>query len=173
MGDQNKIFIESEEENFEEKEVKKTLRVLAFVLGDETYCVDVRQAREVIRMPEITRVPNAPAFVIGAANLRGRIISILDTHYFFGLAQKGKPREARVIVTEGAGESVGLMVDRVKDTLEIEEESVQAPLATLRGKLAEYTLGQVPLGKDILILLDLARILQSDDIRRLRKGDGK
>lgn len=174
MSDQDKIYIESEEEwACGAKTSGKTLRVLVFALGDENYCIDVRQAKEVIKMPDATRVPNTPAFVVGVANLRGRIVSILDGHYFFSLESKGKPNDARVIVTDVSGEMVGLMVDQVRDTLEIEEASIQEPLATLKGRLAEYTLGQVPMQNDILILLDLEKILRSEDITRLRKGETK
>ena len=145
------------------------LRVLVFSLGKENYCVEVCQAKEVMRMPETTRVPNVPSFVIGVANLRGEIISILDLHHFFGLDPAGKTQEVRVIVTDLSGESVGLRVDRVQDTLEIDEEAIQAPLATLQGKLAGFTKGQVAHGNDILIYLDLERVLQCEEIRHLRK----
>ena len=122
-------------------------------------------------MPETTRVPNVPAFVLGVANLRGEIISILDMHYFFGLESQGKSQDVRVLVTDLTGEAVGLRVDRVKDTIEIEEDEVQVPLATLKGNLAAYTRGQVAHGEEILIFLDLETILQCEDIRNLRKGE--
>ena len=170
--DPDKIYIESEDEDaFEEKVPKKTVRVLVFSLGDENYCVDVREAKEVIKMPDITRVPNVPVFVVGVANMRGEILSILDLHYFFGVDPKGKTKDLRVIVTDVSGEQVGLMVDQVKDTLEIEEDRIQEPLATLRGKLADYTKGQVPFGENILIFLDLEKIFQCEEIRNLKKGD--
>lgn len=172
MADPEKIFIEPEDEDaFEEKAAKKTFRVLVFLLGDENYCVDVREAKEVIKMPETTRVPNTPSFVMGVTNFRGEILSIIDLHYFFGVERKGKTRDARVIVTDVTQEKVGLMVDGVKDTLEIEEDRLQETLPTLRGKLAAYTRGQIPMGQDILIYLDLEKILQCDEIRSLRKGE--
>jgi len=169
---QDKIYIDSEDDELpEERSQKKTLRVLVFSLGKENYCIDVRQAKEVMKMPETTRVPNVPAFVLGVANLRGEIISILDMHYFFGLESQGKSQDVRVLVTDLTGEAVGLRVDRVKDTIEIEEDEVQVPLATLKGNLAAYTRGQVAHGEEILIFLDLETILQCEDIRNLRKGE--
>lgn len=172
MEDLDKIYIDSEDDELpEDRSPKKTFRVLVFSLGKENYCVDVRQAKEVMKMPETTRVPNVPAFVLGVANLRGEIISILDMHYFFGLEPQGKSQEVRVIVTDLTGEAVGLRVDRVQDTIEIDEAEVQAPLATLKGKLANYTKGQVTRGEDILTFLDLEKILQCDEMQRLRKGE--
>ena len=171
MIDPEKIYIESgDDELSEEVSHKKLLRVLVFSLGKENYCIDVRQAKEVIRMPVTTRVPNVPAFVIGVANLRGEIISILDMHYFFGLEPQGKSQDVRVIVTDLSGESVGLRVDRVKDTVGIDEEEIQAPLATLKGLLAGFTKGQVAYGEDILSYLDLEKVLQCEEIQSLRKG---
>jgi len=172
--DTEKIYIEPEDEgDFEEKEAKKTFRVLAFSLGDEVYCADVRQAKEVIKMPETTRVPNVPSFIVGVTNFRGNILSIIDLHYFFGVEKKGKTKDARVIVTDVLKEQVGLMVDQVKDTLEIEENRVQDPLPTLKGKLADFTRGQIQFGREILIYLDLEKILRSEEIRNLRKGQAE
>jgi len=171
-GDQDKIYIDSEGDEFsEEISHKKLLRVLVFSLGKENYCVDVRQAKEVMKMPETTRVPNVPAFVLGVANLRGEIISILDMHYFFGLEPQGKSQDVRVIVTDLSGEAVGLRVDRVNDTIGIDEDEIQVPLATLRGNLAAYTKGQIAQGGEILIFLDLDKVLHCDEMQRLRKGE--
>ncbi len=172
MDDQEKIYIESEDDGFYEKpNLKKLLRVLVFMLGKESYCVDIRQIKEVVKMPETTRVPNVPSFVLGAANFRGEIISVLDMHYFFGVEPQGKPRDVRVLVTDIAGGPVGFWVDCVKDTVEIDEDEVQSPLATLKGNLAISTRGQVAYGEDILVFLDLEKILLCDEMRHLRKGE--
>ena len=92
-------------------------------------------------------------------------------HYFFGLESQGKSQDVRIIVTDLTGEAVALRVDRVKDTIGIDEDDVQAPLATLKGRLAGYTRGQVKYGEDILIFLDLEKVLQCDEMRLLRKGE--
>lgn len=172
MTDQDKIYIDPEDDELlESVSHKRLLRVLVFSLGKENYCVDVRQAKEVMRMPETTRVPNVPSFVLGVANLRGEIITILDMHYFFGLESQGKSQDVRVIVTDLSGEAVGLRVDRVKDTVEIDEDAVQVPLATLKGNLAVYTKGQVAQGEEILIFLDLEKVLRCEELEHLRKGE--
>lgn len=172
MDDPDKIYINAEDDELPESAShKKLLRVLAFSLGKENYCIDVRQAKEVMKMPDTTRVPNVPAFVLGAANLRGEIIGILDMHYFFGLEPHGKSQEVRVIVTDVTGDSIGLRVDRVQDTIAINADEIQAPLATLKGRLEACTKGQVAYGDEILIFLDLEKVLQCDEILNLRKGE--
>jgi len=169
--DKAKVILEVDDaELAEEKEEKKTVRVLAFSLGDENYCIEISQAKEVIKLVATTRVPNTPSFVVGIANLRGDIITVLDIRYFFGLEKKEKKDEITALITDIGGSSVGIMVDRIEDTVDIEETAIQPPLSTLAGKLAGYTKGQVQIGKNILILLDLAKVLKNEEIESLRKG---
>ncbi|MBL7158761.1 MAG: purine-binding chemotaxis protein CheW [Candidatus Omnitrophica bacterium] len=168
-----KIIIELDDQELEEvkKKKEKTIRVLVFSLGGENYCVGIADTKEVIRPPDITRVPMAPEFVVGIINLRGEIISILDIRHFFGLSVKEKTKDMRVIISDVTGSAIGIMADEVKDTIEIEESVIQPPISTLKGRLAEYTKGQTRVGKDILILLDLGKILKCEEIENLRKGE--
>lgn len=169
MSEEDDIIMETDET--EEAPVKKkTLRVLAFTLGGEHYCVDIKQAKSVVRVEALTRVANTPEFIVGVTNLRGEIIPLIDIRYFFGLEHPESDKSARVIVTDVTGSPVGITVDSVADTVDIDEEAIEPPLATLKGKLADYTKGQVQLGNDILILLDLEKILKCDDIERLKSG---
>lgn len=167
----DKIIIDSEDDYTQEETAvkKKTIRVLAFSLGGENYCVSVSQAKEVIELSDITRVPNTPEFIIGIINLRGEIVTILDIRYFFGLSNQERAKDVRILITDITGSYVGVLVDKIKDIIDIEEEAIQPPLATLKGKLADYTKGQVQLGKEILIFLDLAKVLNSEEINKLRK----
>jgi len=170
--DDNKIIIEPDEDNIEESQSKKNmLRVLAFKLGDETYCVEIHQVKTVVKPGQISRVPNTPEFVLGIMNLRGEVLSIIDIRYFFGLEANQKPKDLRVLVTDAAGANTGIMVDGINEAIDIDPSMVQPPLATLKTKTVEYTKGQIQIGDDILILLDLEKILRSEDIDRLRKGE--
>lgn len=170
----DKIIIEVDEREHGEREEKKNvMRMLSFYLGVENYCVDIRAVKEVVRITRITAVPNTPEFVIGVMNLRGEIISVIDIGYFFGLGEKEMTKEARVIVTDVKGESMGVLVDRIQETLYIQEKSVQPTLPTIKGRLAGYTKGQVKLGDEILIVLDLEKILGCEEIEGLKEGGGR
>ena len=169
--DTEKIILEVDDSELEEVKVeKKTKRVLAFSLGGENYCVDIDQAKEVIRPPEITRVPNTPEFIVGIINLRGEIIAVVDIRHFFGLQIQEKSKDIRVIVTDVGGSAVGILVDKVEATLDIEEDLIQPPLATLKKELLNYTKGQAQYGDKILIILDLGKILKCEEIENLKKG---
>ena len=172
MADENsdKIIIETDEYE-EERLPQETTRVLVFNLGGETYGIDIKQARSVVKLDVITRVPNMPEFISGVMNLRGDVVSLVDIRYFFGLPQRERTDGARAIVVDSADGPVGIVVDNIRFTLDIPEGSIQPPLATLNEKLAGYTKGEVQLESGILVLLDLVKVLSSDEIGRLKKGD--
>lgn len=171
---EDRIIIDPDEDDVawgqEEAARKKTVRLLTFSLDKESYCIPLNQAKEVIEPQTITRVPNSPDFIVGVINLRGEITSVLDIRHFFGLGEKEKSKDARVIITDVTGSRIGFMVDGVKAIIDIEEEAVQPTLATLKGKLADYTKGEIQLGNDIFILLDLDKVLNNEAISNLRKG---
>jgi purine-binding chemotaxis protein CheW len=169
MDDQEKIIIEVEENDIDEKESakKSTLRVLSFSLGEENYCIHIPKVKEVIRLSDITRIPLAPSFAKGVINLRGEIVSVLDIREFFGLAQSEKITDPRIIITDAAGYSVGILADSIEGTIDIEEELIQEPLATLKQELRVYTKGQVQLGDKILIILDIEKVLNCEQIEKL------
>jgi len=171
MDDPNKIIIEIDETEQDAKEsVKKdVVRVLQFRLSSEHYCVAIDQVKEVITIPEITRVPLTPEFVVGVINLRGEIICVLDIRNFFSLSEIEKTGDARIIISDVTGSLTGILVDRIEGTVEIDKDTIQAPLATLKEEMRRYTTGQAQLGDKIVTLLDLEKIFHSEAIESLRK----
>lgn len=173
MEDKDKIVLEADDSEFEaSKESKPLLRVLSFRLGKEHYCIDITDAKKVFRPASITRIPNAPNFVIGVTNLHGEIVPLLDIGYFLGLTQKEGFSGTKAITSDIKGSTIGILVDDVDEARDIEESSIQPPLATIKGRLAEFTKGQVEIKDQILILIDLKKILNCEEIKKLNKGEG-
>lgn len=172
MDDQEKIIIEVDDSELESpKESKPVIRVLSFRLDKEHYCIDIKNAKAVFKPVSITKVPNAPGFVVGVTNLHGEIIPLLDIRYFLGLGQKEGLSGTKAITTDVKGNVLGILVDDVDEALDIEESLIQPPLATIKGKLAEFTIGQVEIEKKILVLIDLKKILSCDDMEKLKTGE--
>jgi len=170
MIEDGKIIIEAEDDDFwTEKEKKKTVRVLSFFLGKESYGVRVTEIKEVLRVSRFTRVPNTPDFIVGVMNLRGEIISIIDLKYFLGLGGREITRESMIVVTDVRGALVGVLVDGVRDALDIEESAIQLPLGTVKKEVAEYTKGEVQVGEAILSLIDFGKILSCREMEQLKK----
>jgi purine-binding chemotaxis protein CheW len=149
----------------------RKLRVLVFDLSGEKYCVSSSEAREVIREREITRVPNTPGYVLGVMNLRGEIIPVVDIRSFFGLGTPESSGSSRIMVTDVSGYPVGIIVDGVERTIEIPEKSVQSALPTLTGTAAGYTKGHIDRDGEILVMLDIERLMAGDEISKLKKGE--
>jgi len=171
MEEDNKIIIEIDEDEFESREEKKkTIRVLSFLLGGEKYCVQITDAKEVFGVSFVTKVPNAPQFVVGVANLHGAIIPIIDIRYFLGLERKEGLGNTKAIVSDVCNSNIGFVVDGVGEAMDIEEDSIQPPLATIKGRLRDFTRGQMQIGEDIIIILELKKILKCEEIESLKKG---
>jgi len=161
----NKIMIESEDKPFEEKVATDTLRVLAFSLNEENYCIEITEAKKVFTPGIVTRVPNAAPFVKGVTNLHGAIIPLIDIRPFLGLVGGEVTQTSKMIVTEMKDGLVGIVVDKIFEAREIEKDSVQPPLATLQGKMLQLTLGQVQSESGIMALLDLKKILGLEEFK--------
>ena len=146
----------------------KAQKVLAFTLDDREYAVHIAQAKEVLDGPSITRIPYMPDFLKGAMNLRGEILCVLDIRPFCGLPSCRRIDSAKVIVTDVTGSAIGILADRVKGTLEIAPDQVQAPLSTLDERIQRHLVGQVRLKDRIVVWLDFQSILESEPVTRLR-----
>ena len=166
----DRIIIEADEDAFTEEQSKKTVRVLVFRLDTEHYCIHITTAKEVFIPAAITKVPNTPAFIIGVTNLHGEVIPLVDLRYFLGLRQKEGLGGTKALVTDVKSNTIGIMVDDVDEALDIEEVSIQPPLATIKGRLAEFTIGQIQLSDKIAVLLDLKKILNCNEMENLKKG---
>jgi purine-binding chemotaxis protein CheW len=159
------IIIGSEDKQLEEQVTKDTLRLLAFSLNEENYCIDITEAKKVFTPGIVTRVPNTAPFVKGVANLHGTIIPLIDIRPFLGLAGGEVTQASKMIVTEMEDGLVGIVVDKIFEAREIEKDSIQPPLATLQGKLLELTLGQVQSDAGIMALLALKKILGLEEFK--------
>jgi len=170
-GKKDKIIIEVNEEELSGVEEKEKIRVVSFSLGGQYYCIDIKQAKEAVRLSRITKVPNTPEFIAGVMNLRGEIITLIDLRYFFGITGLKRAEGAKLIVTDAGGSSVGILVDTIEETLNVDCDLIEPPLVTLRGDLAVYTKGEIQLDGKILVLLDMEKILDCEEITRLQTED--
>jgi purine-binding chemotaxis protein CheW len=137
------------------------LHLIAFQLGREEYGVPVASVREVSRVGEITRVPQAPEHIRGVMNLRGRILPVLELRTRLGHPPLEAPGpRARVVVAEIHGRVLGLLVDSVAQVLKVSADRVVPPPDDARSAAADYLTGVAQLDGRLIILLDLERMLQ-------------
>jgi purine-binding chemotaxis protein CheW len=143
------------------------LQLVTFSIADEEFGVDILKVQEIIRTMEISKVPRAPGFVEGVINLRGKVIPIIDLRARFGLAHKDPDKNTRIIVIEITEVIVGFVVDAVSEVLRIPASTVEPPPPVVAGVDSEYISGVGKLENSLLILLDLDKLLSSDDMAML------
>ncbi len=138
---------------------EELLQLVSFKIASEEYGIDILKVQEINRMPEITKVPQAPHFVDGVINLRGKVIPIINTRRKFNLEEKDNDKDTRIVVVDINGEVIGLVVDSVNEVLRIPHSIVEPPPSVTVDSGADYITGVARLEDRLLILLDLARLV--------------
>ena len=138
-------------------------QLVVFDLAKQHYGVDIGTVREIIRMQEITHVPDAPDFVEGLINLRSKVIPVIDLRKRFGLEAGEETKETRIVVVDIAGENIGVIVDAVNEVMRISENTIEEASELVTTEHSYYMEGIAKLGDKLLILLDLNRVLSQEE----------
>jgi len=144
----------------------KELHIVGFRVGRETFGVPIALVHEIVRVPEITAVPDAPGCVEGVINLRGKIVSVIDLRKRFGAPQTQGSKKNRILVAEVDGKLVGLVVDAASEVLKIPAGEVEAPPSALEEGGSNYVTGVGKLNGRLILLVDLTKVLRGE-LRRL------
>lgn len=146
------------------------LQLVSFRLDEEEFGVDILKVQEIIRMVDITRVPNSPDFVEGVINLRGRIIPVIGLRKKFGLAAREADKLTRVMVVDVDNRTIGFIVDAVSEVLRIPRSTVEPTPSMVSSVNTEYISGVGKLEDRLLILLDLNRLLTGHEKSQLESA---
>jgi len=139
------------------------IQFVTFVLMDETYGINVMQVQEVLRVTEIAPVPGAPAYVLGIINLRGNVVTVIDTRKRFGLPTAETNDASRIIVIESEKQVVGILVDAVAEVVELREGDIDAAPNVGTEESSRYILGVATREDGLLILVDLNKLLSDEE----------
>lgn len=139
------------------------LQLVSFKIGEEEFGVEILKVQEINRMLSITKVPNAPSFVEGVVNLRGKVIPIIDLRSRLNMEKKESDSKTRIVVVEIDGKIVGFIVDEVSEVLRIPRNITEAPPTVVAGIDSDYITAVGKLEDRLLILLDLDKVLKSDE----------
>ena len=144
------------------------LQLVGFRIGKEMFGVPIELVHEIVRVPEVTSVPDALEYVEGVINLRGKIISVVDLRKRFGEADIHPDRKNRILVANVEGTMVGLIVDAASEVLKLPNTEIEAPPSNVFDDAeVNYVTGVGKLNGRLIILLDLKRILDKGELRRL------
>jgi purine-binding chemotaxis protein CheW len=133
-----------------------------FYVGDLLLGVDIDVVQEINRQVDVTPVPNSSEHVRGVINLRGEVATVIDLRCVLGLPPSSDSSDTRNLIVHSQGEAIGLCVDRISDILTVATDEVSPPPANVGGIDGRYMLGVYTLDKEIVVLLDVEKVL--DDV---------
>jgi purine-binding chemotaxis protein CheW len=139
-----------------EPAIIEEMELLSFRLGGEEYAVKVDDVREVLKIRELTLVPNAPDYILGVMSLRGAMLPVIDLCRRLGITQAARDEKTRILVVSPDEEDVGLMVDRVSGVLKVTPDAIK-PVPENIEHGAEFLRGIVRKEDRLYILLDLMK----------------
>ena len=143
---------------------------LTFVLGGETYGVEILKVHEIIGLLPVTRVPRTPPYIRGVINLRGKVIPIMDLRLRFGMEAGTDAEGTCIIVVQIRGVQMGVVVDAVSDVSDFREDEIEDVPSFGDGTSTEYLLGIAKGDASVKLLLDIDRVLSAEEIAELEAG---
>lgn len=147
---------------------EENLHLVTFELSGEEFGVDIMQVSEVIPVPRITHIPQAPECVKGLINLRGKILVVIDLNKRLGFSSKDTDSLSRILIVEVKDTVIGMLVNSVKGVMRLPLSSIESPPEMIKSKInAEYLTGVGKVGNSLIILLNLARVLGEEEIEEL------
>lgn len=135
------------------------LQWVTFRLGNETYGINVMQVREVLRYTEISPVPGAPGYVIGIINLRGNVVTVIDTRERFGLDNAEVSDDTRIVILESENQVVGIMVDSVAEVVYLKASEIETAPNVGNDESSRYIQGVCHKNDELLILIEIEKLL--------------
>jgi purine-binding chemotaxis protein CheW len=149
----------------------KEKQLVIFCLREEEFGVEICSVLEISRVPAITKIPQAPCFIEGVMNLRGKVLAVIDLARQFGMKEeKELPKTARIIVVEARSRSFGLIVDEVPEVIRISEDEIEPAPEIIQSEIKrDYIKGVAKIDERLIIILDLDNILAPHEMEAVGK----
>jgi len=144
-------------------------KFLTFVLSEEEYGVEILKVREIMGIMEITPVPQTPDYMKGVINLRGKVIPIIDLRLKFTMPEVEQTKETCIIVAEVGATQVGVIVDSVSEVTDIKGEDIEEAPSFGQEIDTSFIMGLGKTKKKIVILLDIEKVLTTDELKMVEQ----
>jgi len=154
---------ERRNENTSNTNDDEVLQWVTFKLDNETYGINVMLVQEVLRYSEIAPVPGAPLYVLGIINLRGNVVTVIDTRSRFGLESSEITDSTRVVIIESESQVIGILVDSVAEVVYLRASDIDDAPNVGNDESAKFIQGVSNREGELLILVDLNKLLSDDE----------
>jgi len=162
----------SHSDTHDNQATREEIQMLTFTLENVSYGVNVNQVREVRKIEGVTPVPYAPAYVKGVTNLRGEVIPVIDLRKRFGIDSKRSSEDSGIMVIAQDKHAIGVMVDSVMEVLTLAKKDIEPNPESLVTERSVSILGVARHDKDLIILIDLMKIVSKEDIENMKDAKG-
>lgn len=146
----------------------EVLQWVTFKLESETYGINVMQVQEVLRYTEIAPVPGAPSYVLGIINLRGNVVTVIDTRARFGLESCDTNDNTRIVIIEAEKQVIGILVDSVAEVVYLKASEIDVAPNVGNDESAKFIQGVSNRSGELLILVDLDKLLSDEEWDELK-----
>ncbi len=137
------------------------LELVGFTIANEFFALEINSIREIIKVNDITRVPNTPNYIKGVINLRGKVIPIIDMRKKLNLKQIVYDKNTRIIILEFNNMIVGIIVDSVREVLRIDSTVTEPPPSIVKGGNSDYITAVGKLDDKLINILNLDYLLNN------------
>jgi len=144
----------------EELDKSGEIQLVVFRVGKEEYGLDIQEVKEIIKMQEITEIPNAPEFIEGVINLRGQITPVMDMRKRLNAEKEEIGKDTRIVIVETEGSNIGIIVDSVTGVIHMPERDISPPPV---GSENEFVKGVGKINDKLLILIDINKMLPNTE----------
>jgi len=155
-------------ESIDDPVEKDEVKMLTFSLDNVFYGVNVNQVREVKNFEGATPVPCAPNYVKGVTNLRGEVVPVIDLRKRIGLSDR-KENDAGIMVIVQEKHPIGVIVDSVIEVLTLQKKDIETGPESLIADRSDGVIGIAKHDKDLIVLLDIIKVLSKDDISNMKE----
>lgn len=150
-----------------DSEYDPVIQWVTYKLDNETYGIRVMQVQEVLRVSEIAPVPGAPHYVMGIINLRGNVVTVINTRSRFGLPQAENSDSTRIVILESDNNVVGILVDSVAEVVDLKADQIETSPNVGNDDSSKYIEGVATLDGNLLILIDINKLLTDEEWNEL------
>ncbi|MDR4889925.1 chemotaxis protein CheW [Fredinandcohnia sp. QZ13] len=144
-------------------------KVIVFRLEDQEYGTDIQKIRSIERLQEVTRIPNVPEFIKGVINLRGEVTPIIDLKERLAMGQTVPTTETRILIVEISDIQLGVIVDAATDVIDLDLSLVDSATGVIHGINESYIEGVAKLEHRLLLLLNLDKVLNKEEINEVKE----
>ncbi len=158
MNEKERLDNLLDEDDFDDEDTQED-KFLTFVLNKEEYGIEIRHVTEIIGIQNITGVPDMPPYIKGVINLRGKVIPVMDVRLRFDMQERPYDDRTCIVVININGQSVGLIVDRVSEVLDIPGSDVEPPPKVKKAESSRFIEGMGKVGEQVKILLNAHQLM--------------